>query len=113
MKVRSSCLVATVFSLASAMPASAGGAAEHFSESLAHSAQAVGHSAAAGFKVVFAAAAVPLMIVGEIGKASGEIGEELWEEANRPIGEPLAITEETVIAGPAPAEAVNGKDGQP
>jgi hypothetical protein len=113
MKIRNPCLVATLFSLAPTLPANAGGAAEHFSESLEHSAQAVGHSAAAGFKVVFAAAAVPLLVVGEIGKASGEIGEELWEEANRPIGEPLAITEEAVIAGPAPAEAVNGKGQQP
>ena len=112
MRTRSAYLGATLLSLAIALPATAGGAAEHFSESLAHSAQAVGHSAAAGFKVVFAAAAVPLMVVGEIGKASGEIGEELWEEANRPIGAPLAITEEVVIAGPAPAEAVNGKEKQ-
>jgi hypothetical protein len=109
METRNGCLVTALFSLASAMPASAGGAAEHFSESVAHSAQAVGHSAAAGFKVVFAAAAVPLMVVGEIGKASGQIGEELWEEANRP----LEVTEEVVVAGPTPAEAVNGKDQRP
>jgi hypothetical protein len=113
MKTRNAFLLTTCLTLGSALPASAGGAAEHFSESLAHSAQAVGHSAAAGFKVVFAAAAVPLIVVGEIGKASGEIGEELWEEANRPIGEPLEITEEVVIAGPAPAEAINGKNQQP
>jgi hypothetical protein len=113
MNTRNALLLTTSLTLAGAVPASAGGSAEHFSESLAHSAQAVGHSAAAGFKVVFAAAAVPLIVVGEIGKASGEIGEELWEEANRPIGEPLEITGEVVIAGPAPAEAINGKNQQP
>ncbi len=50
--------------------------------------------------------AIPLMISGEIGKASGEIGEELWEEANTP----LPITEEVITAGPRPADAMNNKE---
>ena len=42
------------------------------------------------------------MMSGEIGKASGEIGESLWEEANAP----LPITEEVITVGPTPADAM-------
>ncbi len=92
--------VATLLSLS--MPVFAGGSTQHFSDSLDHSAQALAHSTVAGFKLVSGAVAIPLMIGGEIGKASGEIGESLWEEANTP----LPITEEVITVGPTPAEAM-------
>ncbi len=91
---------ATLLSLS--MPVFAGGSAKHFSDSLDHSAQALAHSTVAGFKLVSGAVAIPLMISGEIGKASGEIGESLWDEANTP----LPITEEVITDGPTPAEAM-------
>ncbi len=92
--------VATLLSLS--MPVFAGGSAQHFSDSLDHSAQALGHVTVAGLKLVSGAVAIPLMISGEIGKASGEIGESLWEEANAP----LPITEEVITVGPTPADAM-------
>jgi hypothetical protein len=85
----------------------AAGVSQHFSEALVHSLQAVGDSMAAGTKLAFAVVAVPLMVGGEIGKVSGQVGEELWNEANRPIGAPLDITGDVVTAGPRPAEAMN------
>ena len=91
---------AMLFSLS--MPVIAGGSAQHFSDSLDHSVQALGHSTVAGLKLVSGAVAIPLMMSGEIGKASGEIGESLWDEANSP----LPITEEIITVGPAPAEAM-------
>jgi hypothetical protein len=92
--------VATLLSLS--MPVFAGGSAQHFSDSLDHSAQALGHVTVAGLKLVSGAVAIPLMMSGEIGKASGEIGESLWEEANAP----LPITEEVITVGPTPADAM-------
>ncbi len=91
---------ATLLSLS--MPVFAGGSAQHFSDSLNHSAQALAHSTVAGLKLISGAVAIPLMMSGEIGKASGEIGEALWEEANTP----LPIAEEVITAGPTPAEAM-------
>ena len=87
-------------------PVFAGGSAEHFSESLGHSVQAVGHSTVAGFKLVSGSVAIPLVIVGEIGKASGEAGEALWEEANTP----LPLTEQVLTVGPSPAEAMSAEE---
>lgn len=92
------------------MPAEAGGSAQHLSNALAHSMEALAQSTVAGLKLVSGAVAVPLMIGGEIGKVSGQVGDELWEEANRPIGDPLIITDDIVTAGPTPAEAMNSKE---
>lgn len=96
--------IAILFSLS--MPAMAGGIAHHLSESLDHSAQAIVHTTAAGFKLVSGVIAIPLMAGGEIGKVSGEIGEELWDEANSP----LPVTEEVITSGPAPAEAMASEE---
>ena len=89
-----------------AAPVLAGGSAQHFSKAVTHSAQAVAHSTAAGVKLVSGVAAVPLMITGEIGKASGQLGEAMWDEANTE----LPITDETITAGPAPADAVKEEE---
>ncbi len=92
----------TAILLGLSVPVYAGGSAQHFSDSLDHSAQALGHVTVAGLKLVSGAVAIPLMMSGEIGKASGEIGESLWEEANAP----LPITEEVITVGPTPADAM-------
>jgi hypothetical protein len=96
-----------IASLSVTAQAQAGGASHHVSKALAHSLEAVAHTTVAGMKVVSGAVALPLVIVGEIGQVSGDAGEELWEEANRPIGEPLVISDEVVTAGPAPREAMD------
>ena len=88
--------------LSLSMPTFADGSAQHSAASLDHSAQAIAHATAAGLKLVSGAVAIPLMMSGEIGKASGEIGEALWEEANTS----LPITEEVITAGPTPARAM-------
>ena len=92
----------TAILLGLSVPVYAGGSAQHFSDSLDHSVQALGHVTVAGLKLVSGAVAIPLMMSGEIGKASGEIGESLWEEANAP----LPITEEVITVGPTPADAM-------
>ncbi len=98
--IRTICSTAILIGLSTLVYA--GGSPQHFSDSLDHSAQSLGHLTVAGLKLVSGAVAVPLMMTGEIGKASGEIGESLWEEANTP----LPITEEVVTAGPTPADAM-------
>jgi hypothetical protein len=42
----------------------------------------------AGVRIATGAVAIPLMIVGEIGNVSGQVGESLWQEANRQRTEP-------------------------
>ena len=49
--------------------------------------EAIAHIPIVGLKVAGGAAALPLMIVGEIGNLSGQAGESLWEAAKRPIGD--------------------------
>ena len=83
--------------------ATAGGSLQHLGESLNHSAQAVAHSTAAGVKIVSGVVSIPLMAVGEVGKVSGEIGEELWNEANTT----LPISETVLTANPSPKQVMN------
>ena len=106
MKTTTRVLSAAGVILSFSMPVFAGGSAQHFSDSIDHSAQAIAHSTVAGIKLVSGALAIPLMMSGEIGKASGDIGEALWEEANTP----LAITEEIITAGPTPAKAMTEEE---
>jgi hypothetical protein len=82
----------------------AGGSAEASARALEHSLEALGYSIEGGLKLVSGAAAVPLITVGEIGKVSGEAGEELWEEANAPPRGPFPVTDEVVTVGPEPGE---------
>jgi hypothetical protein len=86
--------------------AHANGSLQHFSNAVDHSAQAVAHSSAAGIKLVSGAVAIPLMIGGEIGKASGDIGEALWDDANTP----LLITDDVMTIGPSPAKAMKDEE---
>jgi len=78
-------------------------------DSVEQSLQALGYSLESGFKMVSATAAIPLVIVGEIGTVSGEIGHDLLDEAARPPGQyhahrPLPLTDELITAGPEPSE---------
>jgi hypothetical protein len=85
----------------------AGGSVEASARALEHSMQALGYSIEAGLKLAFGAAAVPLTIVGGIGEASREAGDEFWEFANAPPSGPLPVSDEVVTAGPPP-DAKNG-----
>lgn len=98
--------VTVVSALICAGPAMAGGSEEHFADSLEHSAQAIASATVGSFKLVSGAAAVPLMMIGSVGAASGELGEALWDEANAPIGTPLEVTDDVITVGPAPADAM-------
>lgn len=64
------------------------------------SGQALKHGALASGQVVSATVAVPLVVVGEVGKAAGKAGEGLMEFA---IDEPLEVSDTTITADPAPA----------
>jgi len=99
-------VLAGAFAIGVSTPALAGGASQHFSNALANSLEAIAQGTVAGFKLVSGAVAVPLMISGEIGRVSGQAGDELWQEANTPIGTPLVITNDVITAGPAPADAM-------
>ena len=92
--------------LALSGPALAAGSLQHLGNSIDHSAQAIAHGSIAGVKLVSAAIAIPLLAAGEIGKVSGDIGEELWDEANST----LPIADEIMTAGPSPAKAMKKED---
>ena len=88
----------------------AGGSAEASAQALDHSFQAIGYSIEGGLKLASGAAAIPFMVVGEIGTVSGEIGHDLWEEANSPPSGPLPVTDEIVTVGPNPAVQLENRD---
>lgn len=113
MKVMNRILAAATLIVAPAGAVPAAGASQHLSNGLAHSLEAVAQSTVGGFKLVSGAVAVPLMFVGEIGKVSGAAGDELWRDANTPIGTPLLITDEVITAGPTPAEALQDDAAEP
>ena len=108
MKTRIRNITSTAILLSLSMPVFAGGSVQHSADSLDHSAQALAHLSAAGIKLVSGTVAIPLLMSGEIGKASGEIGEALWKEANTP----LPITQELITAGPTPAEAMANEENE-
>lgn len=94
-------------------PAHAEGSVRHLAQASTNAAQASGHIAAASGHAVLAGAkltsgtiAVPLMVSGAIGQASGKAGEVLWKEAHEEFGKPLKVSDETVTAGPAPDRAL-------
>ena len=80
----------------------AGGSVEHSARALEMSMQALGDSTIAGMKLASGAAAVPLISVGEVGKVSGEIGNELWEEANTTETNAFPVSDEVITTGPQP-----------
>ncbi len=88
----------------------AGGSAEASAQALTHSFEALGYALEGSLKLVSGAAAIPLMSVGEVGRVTGELGEELWNEANAPPRGPFPVTDEIVTAGPQPAEQLEQQD---
>lgn len=97
-----SMIVGVMFMSGQAMAA---GSMQHASQAAGHSGQAIGHSVVAGAQLTSAAIAVPLVVVGAVGTASGEVGKSLLEAAE--IGEPLTVSDETVTVGPNPGQALN------
>lgn len=87
-------------------PAHAMGSAQHLSEAVVHSTQAVGHSVVGSAQLASGVVAVPLIAVGSVGQVSQQAGNDLWQIANEPIGTPLPISDETITAGPSPAQAI-------
>jgi len=75
---------------------------DNASEASKHSALAAGHSAIAGSQVVSGAVAVPLIVAGQLGEVSGEVGEHLLEHAVTP--RKLEISDEVIVADPAPRQ---------
>ena len=96
-----------IFGSASVMAA---GPSQHLSQASAHSVQAIAQTSVAGVKIVSGVVAVPLMLVGEVGNASGQAGHALWDSANQPIGEPLAITDEIITSTVSPEQAMQGEE---
>lgn len=89
---------------------SAGGSAEASAQALTHSLEALGYAVEGSLKLASGAAAVPLMFTGEIGAISGEVGNELYEEANAPPHGAFPVTDEVITVGPAPAEQLEHQD---
>ena len=99
------------FSLAAAQPALAQGSIQHFSAAMGHSAQAVAHTVTGSAQLASSAIAMPLKVSGAVGAVSGQAGDALWKIADEPIGQPLPVTDETITAGPDPAQAMQVKGG--
>ncbi|WP_455201066.1 hypothetical protein [Kaarinaea lacus] len=96
----------TLFSVFTAQSALAQGSTQHSGKALENGVNSIGHSVAAGGKLVSGTIAIPLKAAGEVGKASGQAGKEMWDNATGTSGDPLPITDETVTAGPPPAKAM-------
>lgn len=69
--------------------------------SVKHSGKAIKHGAVASGQLVSGAVAVPLVVVGELGKATGKAGEALMDVAMDK--QPLEISDANITAEPAPA----------
>ena len=67
-----------------------------------HGSAAVAHGVVGAAQFTSGAVAVPLYVVGSVGAASTYIADELMAAATAPVGEPLAIADETVTVGPSP-----------
>jgi len=69
--------------------------------SIKHSGKAIKHGAVASGQLVSGAVAVPLVVVGELGRASGKAGEALMDVATDK--QPLEISDANITAEPAPS----------
>ncbi len=98
--------LALVISTLLVQPAMAGGSVQHSSNSITHSAQAMGNAGQAGFKLSAGVVAVPLAIVGGVGTVSAHASEDLWDIANKEGEVVLPVSDEIVTAGPNPAAAM-------
>jgi hypothetical protein len=107
MKLKSMIAAALLIPTIGIQPALAqvSGSAQHLSQSLTHSGQAIGHASIGTVKLTAAVVAVPLKIVGTVGRASGHAGDAIWDFANEPA-KPLALGDDTLTAAPTPAQAM-------
>jgi len=103
MVIISAMLVSMFFS----QQAMAQGSTQHSGQSMGHSAIAAGHSVVGAAKLTSAAVALPLVIVGSVGAVSAYMGNSLMKAANKPIGEPLEISDEALTVGPSPDRAIH------
>ncbi|WP_428026524.1 hypothetical protein [Arcobacter sp.] len=83
-----------------------GQAAKHAANSGSNASGSAAHAIMSSGKVASAAASVPLAVVGSVGEVSKQISKDLMDAATAPIGTPLEITEESIVAGPPPNEAI-------
>jgi len=86
-----------------------GQAVEDASKAGSHASASAAHGVVASGQVTSAASAVPLAVSGSAGAVSTEIAKDLMEAATAPIGTPLEMTDESVVAGPPPNEALAPK----
>jgi hypothetical protein len=84
--------------LVTAQPAFAGESLGHSIQGSKHASKAMAHSAIGAAKLTSGVVAVPLMGIGEVGKAVGDSGKAMWDSANTP----LPISDETITAGLPP-----------
>jgi len=106
MKKKMVIISAMVISMFFGQQAMAQGSSQHSGQAVGHSALAVGHGAIGSAKLTSAAVAVPFIAVGAVGAVSAEMGKGLIKVANKPIGEPLEISDEVLTVGPSPDRAI-------
>ena len=101
-------LTASILAASALVPvtAGAGGFDENLSTAGALSTQASGHAVLGSAQLSAGVLAVPLVLGGEVGRASAVAGADLWRAANGTAVGTLPITERTITAGPPPAEAL-------
>jgi len=107
--MKSSTKVTSLLLLAAVLTTPAWAVSDNASQAGKHSAMALAHTGVATTKVVSAVAAAPLVVIGELGKAAGEAGDSMMGYALE--DEPLEISDDTVIADPAPRH-VNARKQQ-
>lgn len=83
-----------------------GQAVNHAAKSGSHASGSAAHAIMSSGKVSSAASAIPFAVVGSVGEVSKQISKDLMDAATAPIGTPLEITEESIVAGPPPNEAI-------
>lgn len=91
------------------MTTMAAGPSEHSAKGSEHSIHALTETSVAGAKLTSGIVAVPLMIVGDVGGASGQAGDALWDSATQPIGQPLEITDEIITSTVSPEQAMKNE----
>lgn len=76
-------------------------------EASSHAVQGIAYSAASAGQVVSGIVAVPFIVIGESGKVSAQIGQDLWDASTATVQEPLEISDKTITVGPPPDKALN------
>ena len=102
-------LISTVLGALST-PVAAGGSAEAGAQAITHSLEAIGYSLEGAFKLASGVVAIPLISVGGIGEATGQLGHELWGAANTPPKGPFPVTDEVVTVGPGPGVRLDAQE---